>query len=97
MTQSKPVNAMRAARPVRYLYSSQYPLAETPAGVVSPSCREHNLVSSKRGALVVLKSILDRPIDEHLLIGEDNSEIHETIVAAEPVRATEGVQVEQAD
>ncbi|EKM55638.1 uncharacterized protein PHACADRAFT_256401 [Phanerochaete carnosa HHB-10118-sp] len=67
------------------------------ACVVSPACRENNLVSSKRGALIVLKAILGRPIDEHLLTGPGNPEIHETVVAAKPVRATEGVQVEQAD
>ncbi|GJE86964.1 DEAD/DEAH box helicase [Phanerochaete sordida] len=67
------------------------------ACVVSPSCRENNLVSSKRGALIVLKAILGRPIDEDLLTGPENPEIHETVVAAEPVRATQDVQVEQAD
>lgn len=65
--------------------------------VVSPSCRENNLVSSKRGALIVLKAILGLPIDEHLLIGPENPEIHETIVEATPVRVSQGVEVEHAD
>lgn len=66
-------------------------------GVVSPSCRENNLVSSKRGALIVLQAILGRPIDEHLLISSENPEIHETVVEAPPVRASQDVRVEQAD
>ena len=54
-------------------------------------------MSSKRGALIVLKGILGRPVDEHLLTGPEHPEIHETVVAAEPVRAGEDVQVEKAD
>ena len=66
-------------------------------GVISPACRENNLVSSKRGALVIIKALLGRPIDIDLLTGPEEPEIHETVVAAEPVKATQGVQVEQAD
>ncbi|KAI0340501.1 DEAD/H helicase [Trametopsis cervina] len=65
--------------------------------IVSPNCRENNLVSSKRGALIVLKALLGQPIDIDLLVPAENAPQHETVVAAEPVRAIEGVQIEKAD
>ena len=66
-------------------------------GVVSPSCRENNLVKSKKGALVVLKALLGKPIDADLLEENENPSPHETVVAADPVRSIEGIQIEEAD
>lgn len=96
---SRPATATKAVQPVSDHKITHTPdsFADLSTGVVSPSCRENNLVSSKRGALIVIKAILGRPIDEDLLIGPGGPEIHETVVAAEPVKATQGVQVEQAD
>lgn len=45
----------------------------------------------------MLKAILGLPIDEHLLTGAEHSEMHETVVEALPVRASQEVQVEKAD
>ena len=66
-------------------------------GIVSPSCRENNLVASKRGALIVLKALLGRPIDIDLLEPVESTLPHDTVVPAETVRAVEGVEVEKAD
>ena len=67
-------------------------------GVVSPSCKEGNVVSSKVGALIVLKSLLARPIDVDLLEQEPNvsQTMHDTVVEATSVRVAEGVEVESA-
>jgi DEAD/DEAH box helicase domain-containing protein len=54
-------------------------------------------VSSKRGALIIIKAILGRPIDVDLLSGPGEPEIYETVIAASPVKTTEGVQIERAD
>ncbi|KAI1787885.1 P-loop containing nucleoside triphosphate hydrolase protein [Ganoderma leucocontextum] len=68
------------------------------ACVVSPSCKEGNLVSSKAGALVILKALLGRPIDIDLLEREPDhtQEVHVTVVEATSVRVAEGVEVESA-
>lgn len=63
--------------------------------VVSPSCRENNLVSNKAGALIILKAILCQPIDVDLL--EDQSEgydAYDTIVEAPIVPLSQGVEIE---
>ncbi|KAJ3559889.1 hypothetical protein NM688_g67 [Phlebia brevispora] len=66
------------------------------ACIVSPNCRENNLVISKPGALVVLKALLGKPVDVDLLVPSE-AKAYETVVAAAPVRAVEGVQREKAD
>ncbi len=65
---------------------------------MSPSCKEGNLVSSKAGALVILKALLDRPIDIDLLHrqADQTQQAHVTVVEATSVRAAEGVEVESA-
>lgn len=54
-------------------------------------------MKSKKGALIVLKSLLGRPIDADLLEDNENPAPHETVVAAEPVRGIQGVEVEKTD
>ncbi|TFK54805.1 P-loop containing nucleoside triphosphate hydrolase protein [Heliocybe sulcata] len=63
-----------------------------------PSCKEGNVVSSKLGALLILKSILKIPIDADLISDHygDPDEAHQTIVEASQVRAVDGVEVEGA-
>lgn len=67
-------------------------------GVSSPSCKEGNVVSSKVGALIILKALLNIPIDVDLLQQEPRvvNDAHETVVAATSVRVAEGVEVESA-
>lgn len=69
-------------------------------GVDSPACKEGNVVSSKTGALIVLKALLGRPIDVDLLQHEPENTaytpVHDTVVEAASVRAAEGVEVEPA-
>lgn len=64
----------------------------------SPSCKEGNLVSSKNGALIVLKAILGRPIDVDLIPEptQEPSSTFVTVVEATSVRVAEGVEVEEA-
>ena len=67
-------------------------------GIVSAKCRENNLVKSKPGALIVLKALLGKPIDTDLLIPSAvDGIVHETVVAAHPVKVVDGVQTERAD
>ena len=67
-------------------------------GVVSPSCKEGNLVSSKAGALVIIKALLGQPIDIDLLDRQSGQSqpLHDTVVEAITVRVAEGVEVESA-
>jgi len=66
--------------------------------VISAACKENNLVSSKAGALIVLKSLLSRPIDVDLIAETDGSiDAFETIVEAETVRAAGKIEVEADD
>lgn len=70
-----------------------------PKCIQSPACKEHNKVSSRRGCLIILKALLGYEIDlnsipmwavdEELLRGE-----YVTVVAARPVLATGGMQVD---
>lgn len=65
----------------------------------SPTCKEGNLVSSKAGALIILKSLLGHPVDIDLLEHEPMTtdvNVFETVVEATSVRAVEGVEVEKA-
>jgi len=66
--------------------------------VNSPSCKEGNVVSSKLGALLILKSVLKIPIDADLISDYygDPDRAHQTIVEASHVRAVNGVEVEAA-
>ncbi|EPQ58049.1 P-loop containing nucleoside triphosphate hydrolase protein [Gloeophyllum trabeum ATCC 11539] len=66
------------------------------ACVNSPSCKEGNVVSSKLGALLILKTILEMPIDPNAFQDQYESpdEAHQTIVQASFVRPVEGVEVE---
>ncbi|EJF65709.1 P-loop containing nucleoside triphosphate hydrolase protein [Dichomitus squalens LYAD-421 SS1] len=68
------------------------------ACVVSSSCKEGNVVSSKVGALIVLKALLGQPIDVDLLEEglEENQAIYDTVVEATSVRLAEGVEVERS-
>ncbi|KAH9930993.1 P-loop containing nucleoside triphosphate hydrolase protein [Fomitopsis serialis] len=68
------------------------------ACIDSPTCKEGNLVSSKTGALVVLKAILGRPIDVDLIpeYPEPIAATQDTIIPATAVRAAEGIEVEKA-
>ncbi|KAI6110049.1 DEAD H helicase [Pisolithus sp. B1] len=58
--------------------------------ILSPACREHNTISSKIGALVVLRGLLNFEID----LNEFNAA--DTIVEADFVRPIDGVEVEAA-
>ncbi|OJT01605.1 ATP-dependent helicase HRQ1 [Trametes pubescens] len=70
------------------------------ACVDSPACKEGNVVSSKTGALIVLKALLGRPIDVDLLHHEPedtaHTHVHDTVVEAVSVRTADGVEVEPA-
>ncbi|TFY60627.1 hypothetical protein EVJ58_g5017 [Rhodofomes roseus] len=68
------------------------------ACIDSPTCKEGNLVSSKTGALVVLKAILGRPIDVDLIpeYPEPIAATQDTIIPAVTVRAAEDIEVEKA-
>jgi len=61
--------------------------------VQSPSCKEGNKVSSKIGALIVLRGILGIAIDADSIVPQYDVGF-ETIVVASSVRAVEGIQVE---
>ncbi|CCM03863.1 uncharacterized protein FIBRA_06013 [Fibroporia radiculosa] len=63
----------------------------------SPLCKEGNEVSSKAGALIVLKAILGRPMDAELIPEYPlDLNTYDTVVEAPPVRTADGVQVEKA-
>ncbi len=78
-------------------FVGSFSLRITP-GVDSPSCKEGNLVSSKPGALIILKALLGLPIDVDLLQQEPGmvSDAFDTVVEATSVRVAEGVEVECA-
>lgn len=67
-------------------------------GIDSPSCKEGNLVSSKTGALIVLKAIQGHPIDVDLIpeYPPEISNLPSTVVQAPAVRTAPGVEVEEA-
>lgn len=67
--------------------------------VESPSCKSHNVVSSKLGAQAVLAAILGKAFDENLLPPPNNAPMDlleelRTVVPAPGVGAVEGVFVE---
>lgn len=69
-------------------------------GVESTFCKEKNQVASKLGALLIMKDLLNLPIDADSIPQqgdyEGTDEAHQTIVAAEFVRPVEDVEVESA-
>lgn len=72
-------------------------VADTLTGVEDSECREGNLVSSKLGAKLVLRTILDLPINEEEIPDRDfemSSLAGETIVEATGVYQADGVEVE---
>lgn len=98
MTPSKAVNATKDAQHVSGQSIAFVRCSFCIIGIDSPSCKEGNLVSSKTGALIVLKAILGRPIDVDLIpeYPPANNSLHDTIIEAIAVRAAEGIEVEQA-
>ncbi len=78
-------------------YSSLTQVLLARTGIVSTRCKENNLVASKRGALIVLKALLGKPIDVDLLEPAEKALPYDTVVPADTVRAVEGVEVEKAD
>ena len=75
--------------------------ADTGTGIEAAVCRGGNLVVSKVGAAVVLRSILALEIDEDAL-GEDvdaelGAVMSETVVQAESIRAGSTIEVEGED
>lgn len=63
-------------------------------GVRGMKCSEWNLVSSKIGASLVLKSLLDIKIDSDTVPNFGELDLPETIVVAETVRSANGVKLE---
>ncbi|KAJ7771770.1 hypothetical protein B0H16DRAFT_1660723 [Mycena metata] len=64
----------------------------------SAACREKNEVSSKLGALLVLRGILDIPVDPATIPTQTDAQIgHDTIVEPPGVGVITGVSVERAD
>lgn len=65
-------------------------------GVQSPACKEANQVSSKLGALIILKSFLGRELNySHETPQESVYTGPETIVDAPVVLATPGIEIEE--
>lgn len=65
--------------------------------ILSPACREHNTISSKIGALVVLRGLLNLEIDVDSIPTQVNEfDVADTIVEADFVRPISGVEVEAA-
>ncbi|KAI0797837.1 P-loop containing nucleoside triphosphate hydrolase protein [Abortiporus biennis] len=65
------------------------------ACVISPACKENNLVSNKAGALLVLQALLARPISMDLMEQAiDVHDGHDTIIEATQVRLAQGVELE---
>ncbi|KAI6129159.1 P-loop containing nucleoside triphosphate hydrolase protein [Pisolithus thermaeus] len=65
--------------------------------ILSPACREHNTISSKIGALVVLRGLLNLEIDVDGIPTQINEfDAADTIVEADFVRPIDGVEVEAA-
>lgn len=95
---SRHANAARDVRRVSHLSVFIVLHSTCRTGIDSPSCKEGNLVSSKTGALIVLKAILGRPIDVDL-IPEYPLEVnmtHNTVIEAPAVRTAENIKVETA-
>lgn len=68
----------------------------TPSGIHSAKCREENKVSSKLGALLVLRGLLNLEINpESIPERVDEETGFDTIVEADYVRAVDGVEVER--
>lgn len=66
------------------------------SGIHSATCREENKVSSKLGALLVLRGLLNLEINpESIPKRMDEETGFDTIVEADYVRAVDGVEVER--
>ncbi|ETW85689.1 hypothetical protein HETIRDRAFT_308737, partial [Heterobasidion irregulare TC 32-1] len=65
--------------------------------IASAYCQEKNIVASKLGALILLKDILNIPIQADVipLQFKDTDEEHQTIVPAWDVRSQQGVEIER--
>lgn len=67
------------------------------SGVQSPSCKEANQVSSKLGALIILKGLLGRDLNyTHEALHEAFYTGPETVVDALPVVAAPGIEIEES-
>jgi len=67
-----------------------------PQGVQSSTCKESNIVSSKLGARVVLRGLLNLPMEEDAIPRDENG-ITDTVVNADPVGVAPGVVLETVD
>ena len=65
-------------------------------GILSPRCRENNEVSSKTGALIILRGLLNLAVDADSVPAQTNKTVFDTIVKPDYVRPIDGVQVEPA-
>jgi len=96
-TSSKCANVMGDVENVRLVIADTYKKSyRRTAGVLSPSCREHNEVHSKLGAQIILQAILGLEIDTDRIprqVGLDGP-WSTTIVEASRVRQADGVQIE---
>jgi hypothetical protein len=93
-TLSKCANVMGDAENVRLVISETYKKSyRRTAGILSPSCREHNEVRSKLGAQIILRAILGLEIDTDRIPRLDGP-WSTTIVEASRVRQADGVQIE---
>ncbi|KAI0811238.1 P-loop containing nucleoside triphosphate hydrolase protein [Irpex lacteus] len=89
--------ATKAFDHVSELLHNAHDTTEACECIVSTRCKENNLVASKRGALIVLKALLGKPIDVDLLEPAEKALPYDTVVPADTVRAVEGVEVEKAN
>jgi len=64
--------------------------------VQSSTCKESNIVSSKLGARVVLRGLLNLPMEEDAIPRDENG-ITDTVVDADPVGVAPGVVLETVD
>lgn len=65
-------------------------------GCQSATCKESNIVSSKLGARVVLRGLLNLPMEEDAIPTDENG-ITDTVIEADPVVLAPGVEVERVD
>ena len=86
---------MAAETVCNYVQSSMLRRIDGGTGVDSPRCKEYNEVRSKLGAMIVLKDILNHPIDAEIIPHVMVAEWSNTIEPAPSVRAVQGVQVEK--
>ena len=78
------------------LHSLIVNMFKLPQGVQSSTCKESNIVSSKLGARVVLRGLLNLPMEEDAIPRDENG-ITDTVVNADPVGVAPGVVLETVD